>query len=332
MSKVALITGVAGQDGVLISRLLQARGYDVAGLVRPGSQRDQRQRLASSIQVLECDMAQLQDLRQLVCAIRPDEIYNLAGLTTIAEAEESPQRASVVMVEAVEVMLNAAYQERIPVRFIQAGSAMIFEGADASPQSEVTPASPLSVYARAKCASMDVVRAARARGQFASTAILYNHESPLRDERFVTRKISQGAARIALGLADDLSLGSLSMRRDWGWAPDYVRGMWLMAQADDPDDYVLATGVVHSVEDFARYALEAAGIQDWAGRLRGSMDLGRRIDSSVLCGDSSRARSELGWLPTLSLREIAIAMVRHDLRLLTDPAQTWEADFPAQPS
>lgn len=332
MSKVALITGVAGQDGVLISRLLQARGYDVAGLVRPGSQRDQRQRLASSIRVLECDMAQLQDLRQLVCAIRPDEIYNLAGLTTIAEAEESPQRASVVMVEAVEVMLNAAYHEGIPVRFIQAGSAMIFEGADTSPQSEVTPASPVSVYARAKCASMDVVRAARARGQFASTAILYNHESPLRDERFVTRKISQGAARIALGLADDLSLGSLSMRRDWGWAPDYVRGMWLMAQADDPDDYVLATGVVHSVEDFARYALEAAGIQDWAGRLRGSQDLGRRIDSSVLCGDSSRARSELGWLPTLSLREIAIAMVRHDLRLLTDPAQTWEADFPAHPS
>jgi len=200
---------------------------------------------------------------------------------------------------------------------------MIFEGTESSPQTEATPAAPISVYAQAKCASMELVRAARARGQFAGTAILYNRESPLRDERFVTRKISKTAALIANGMAEELHLGDVSMRRDWGWAPDFVMGMWLMTQAAHPDDYILATGVVHTVADCARYALEAAGIPDWEAHVHGSPERGRSSDSSLLCGDSCRARSELGWQPTLGLRDIAGEMVRYDLSLLKDPSRTW---------
>ena len=323
--KSALITGAAGQDGILLSQLLVADGYRVIGLVKPGTPADELHRYAGSVEVVDCDLGDPVDLRSVVLDVAPDEIFNLGGISSIMESVNNPEMTHRVNVGAVDTILSAM-AERGPgtCRFVQASSGTIFEGSDVPLQDERTPRSPHTPYAVAKAAAMDLITAAREeRGLFASAAILYNHESPLRGAGFVTRRITEGAARIAAGLDDVLELGNIDVCRDWGWAPDYVRGMRLMMAAERPDDYILATGQVNWLKDFLAIAFTAAGIEDWQQHVHTREDLRRTTDPTILRGDSTRAYEELGWRHTRTFPEIAEAMVAYDMLLLADPEALW---------
>ncbi len=229
-----------------------------------------------------------------------------------------------VNVGAVETILEAMTTLTNGCRFVQAASGTIFEGSDTAPQNESTPRSPRTPYALAKAESMDLIADARERGGLhASAAILYNHESPLRGSGFVTRRITESAARIAAGLQDSLELGNTEVCRDWGWAPDYVRGMRLMMAATVPDDYVLATGETHWLAEFLEVAFSAVGVQDWSAYVRTRDDLRRTTDPTVLCGDSTKAYRELGWGHTRAFADVAREMVAYDVRLIGDPQALW---------
>ena len=211
----------------------------------------------------------------------------------------------------------------ISSKIFQASSASIFEGVDVIPQTERTARSPKSPYAVSKADAMQLVDQARDRGIFATSAILYNHESPLRGPGFVTRRISMAVARIARGLQEFLELGDVEVARDWGWAPDYVRAMRLMVQAEVPHDYVLATGISHRLSFFLEKAFGAAGVADWRDRVVTKSDRVRKADTNKLVGDSHAAYTELGWRHTVDFDSIAKRMVRHDVELLDDPSALW---------
>jgi GDPmannose 4,6-dehydratase len=321
-----LITGAAGQDGILLSQHLVAEGHRVIGLIKPGTEASVLHRYAPDVEILECDLADTVELHALLVAQAPDEIYNLGGISSIMESVNNPVMTHTVNVGAVETILGAMAEIGPPgaCRFVQASSGTIFEGTEAPLQDESTPRTPHTPYAMAKAETMSLIARARdEQGLFASAAILYNHESPLRGEGFVTRRITMGAARIAAGLDDILELGNIDVCRDWGWAPDYVRGMRLMMAASRPDDYVLATGKVNWLKDFLAIAFEAAGIADWQDHVRTREDLRRTTDPTVLCGDAGKAYRELGWQHTMSFAGIAEAMVAYDMRLVEDPQSLW---------
>jgi GDPmannose 4,6-dehydratase len=322
----ALITGAAGQDGILLSQMLLADGYRVRGLVKPGMDSSVLHRYAARVEVVSCDLGDPDALRAVIAADVPDEIYNLGGISSIMESVNNPQMTHQVNVGAVETILGAM-AELAPLRgcrFVQASSGTIFEGSEVPFQNESTPRVPHTPYALAKAEAMERITAAREdQGLFASAAILYNHESPLRGSGFVTRRITEGAAQIAAGLTDVLELGNIDVCRDWGWAPDYVRGMRLMMAADQPGDYVLATGEINWLKDFLRLAFEAAGIADWQDHVHTRDDLRRTTDPTVLRGDSAKAQRELGWSRTRTFPDIAEAMVAYDMQLLKEPAALW---------
>lgn len=324
----ALITGAAGQDGILLARMLERDGVEVVGLVRDPADAADLLRYAPRTTVVGCDLGDGPALRRLVVELAPDRIFNLGGISSIMESVREPELTHRVNVGAVEAIL-AAMRELGPAsgtRFVQAASGTVFEGAETSPQDERTPRSPRTPYALAKARTLELVDEAREQGLFATAAILYNHESPLRGPGFVTRRITQGAAAIAAGRQELLELGNIDVSRDWGWAPDYVRGMRLMAEAPAPHDYVLATGVSHELTDFIDLAFRAAGIDDWRAVVRTSDELRRQTDPTLLRGDSSRAYAELGWEHTVGFAGIAEAMVRYDERLLADPTALWFED------
>lgn len=322
--KSALITGAAGQDGILLSQMLLADGYRVTGLIKPGTSGSILHGYAPQVDVLDCDIADRDTFASVIASVQPNEIYNLGGVSSIVESVNHPEMTQRVNVGAVETILEAMRSLDGDCRFVQAASGTIFEGSDASPQNESTPRAPRTPYAITKATSLDLIAEAReSQGVHASAAILYNHESPLRGSGFVTRRITEAAARIAAGLQDHVELGNLEVRRDWGWAPDYVRGMRLMAQADHAGDFVLATGETHWLAEFLEIAFRAVGIDDWQGRVRTRDDLRRSTDPTVLCGDSSKAQRELGWVRTKTFAEIAAAMVDYDVRLIKDPQALW---------
>jgi len=210
----------------------------------------------------------------------------------------------------------------------QATSAAIFEGVDRIPQTEVTEASPKTPYAMSKYAALQIVDRARTEeGLFAVSGILYNHESPLRGPEFVTRKISMAVARIAAGLQDILELGNIEVARDWGWAPDYVRAMILMLQAETPKDYVIATGVSHRLSYFLKKAFEAANIVDWQAHVTSTESNQRTVDTNLLVGDSYAIKNELGWRPSVDFDSIARIMVEQDMALLKNPDHLWDLDY-----
>lgn len=311
---VALITGVSGQDGSYLAELLAKLGYEVHGVVR-----DAGERISSGVQAHAVDLADSSRIGDLIREVNPDEIYNLAAISSVFQSWEHPGLTARINGLAVAEMLAAARalnSSSHPVRFIQASSAEMFGAPTESPQNEETPIRPTSPYGAAKAYAHGLVGVYRSAGLFASSVILYNHESPRRPETFVTRKITASAARIARGLQDRLALGNISARRDWGWAPDYVDALHRAAVADAPNDYVIATGVAHSVEDFVRVAFEHAGVDDWRDRLDISVDLLRTGDAEEQAGDASRARAILGWRPTRSFEEIVGAMVDSDLAAL----------------
>lgn len=312
-----LITGITGQDGGYLAEQLAAGGAEVHGLVREGDEATPELLLrVPEAQLHFGDLTDADRLTAIVRAVRPAEIYNLAGISSVGQSWAQPLATAQVTGVAVAAMLDAAWQlveSGDPVRFVQASSAEMFGNPGTSPQTESTPLAPVSPYGAAKAFAHHLVGVYRARGMHAGTAILYNHESPRRPPAFVTRKITQAAALIAGGSTEQLALGNLDARRDWGWAPDYVDAMVRAVRHPEPGDYVVATGVAHSVRDFVAAAFAAAGIDDWQPHVRVDPAFFRPVDAVELTGDPTRAAEVLGWQPTVGFDEIVARMVRADL-------------------
>jgi GDPmannose 4,6-dehydratase len=312
----ALITGVTGQDGTYLSQLLLDRGYEVHGVVKPG---DDGGRPPVGIEQHTADLADNEALRRIVFDVEPDELYNLGGLTSVAGSWADPLTTVAVTGAPVATLLDAAFvlhERGLRVAVVQASSAEIFGLAAESPQSESTPIAPVSPYGAAKALGHFLVGAFRSRGLRASSAILYNHESPLRPETFVTRKITASAARIARGRQQTLSLGSLDAERDWGWAPDYVDALHRMMQQPTGGDFVIGTGEAHSVRDFVRASFAAAGVDDWQSHVKIDPAFVRAADPARQLADPSKAARVLGWRPTCTFDELVARLVHADLAAL----------------
>jgi GDPmannose 4,6-dehydratase len=326
----ALVTGATGQDGSYLVEQLLDEGVEVHALVRaheaPGG------RVPSSSPSVHWHIGDLTEgpaLEGIVAEVEPTEIYNLGGLSSVALSWQEPALTAQVSGVAVGHLLKGAHdlQERSgrKVRFVQASSAEIFGRTSRVPQDETTPLRPLTPYGAAKAYAHHLVGVYRARGLHACSCILYNHESPRRPDTFVTRKITMAAARIATGRQDELAMGNLDARRDWGWAPDYVAAMVLAARDDVARDYVIATGVSHSVRDFVAAAFRAAGADDWERHVTLDPRVARPSDAPELVGDSSRAREVLGWSPRVEFDEIVARMVHHDLALIENEGSSLTA-------
>jgi GDPmannose 4,6-dehydratase len=307
----ALVTGATGQDGGYLVERLLAEGHEVHGLVR---REDLGGSLPDGLVVHEVDLGgPEQDLADLVERVAPDELYNLGGVSSVAQSWSEPLLTTRVSGTAALVLLEAARRvgERTgrEVRVLQAASAEIFGEPPVAPQDEDTPVRPVSPYGAAKALAHHGVGIARARGQFATSVVLYNHESPRRPTTFVTRKITRTVAAIAAGRADRLVLGNLDARRDWGWAPDYVDAMVRAVRHDEPADYVVATGEARTVRDLVAAAFARVGIEDWEPLVEVDPALLRPADPSLLVGDATRARTRLGWAPTVTFDELVARMV-----------------------
>ena len=318
-----LITGAAGQDGTLLATMLARDGVTVLGLIKPGTPHSRLQRYVPTMEIIEVDLADSEALRACIQDVAPTHIYNFGGFTAPAESWDHEDEVRAVNFEAVRIMVEGLRRLGGETRLFQASSSHIFEGTDRSPQDESFDLSPESPYAKSKADALTLVREARRdHSVFAVSGILYNHESPLRTDHFVTRKVSMAVARIAAGLEDRLELGDIEVARDWGWAPDYVRAMRMMMEATKPHDYVLATGISHRLSFFVEKAFMAAGISDWKEFvLAGGSD--RPIDTNKMVGDSRRAYMELGWRHTVDFDSMAAAMVTYDMQLLADPSHLW---------
>jgi GDPmannose 4,6-dehydratase len=262
-------------------------------------------------------VADVDHVRGLLLELAPDEVYNLAAVSSVAQSWEWPDLVALVNGSAAVALLESALRVQEhhgrPVRVVQASSAEIFGEPAVAPQTEDTPVRPVNPYGAAKAYAHLMARVYRTRGLHAVGLVLYNHESPRRPRRFVTRKVTSTVAAIARGEADHLTLGSLDVRRDWGWAPDYVDAMVRAARADRPDDFVVATGESHSVRDLVAAAFRAAGVEDWEPLVRTDPGLHRPVDAAAQVGDASRARERLGWAPTRTFEEVVTAMVEADL-------------------
>ncbi|MET0965045.1 MAG: GDP-mannose 4,6-dehydratase [Nakamurella sp.] len=313
----ALITGVSGQDGGYLAERLLAEGVSVHGLVR--SAEDSAPVVASmpGLSLHVGDLNEVDSVTRLIRRLAPDEIYNLAGISSVAQSWAEPIATGRVSGLAAAGLLQAAWEfgesTGRQVRVVQASSAEIFGSPEISPQNESTPIAPITPYGAAKAYAHHMVKVYRSRGLFAVSAVLYNHESPRRPATFVTRKITQGVARIAQGKQTELRMGNLDAHRDWGWAPDYVDAMIRAARHDEPDDYIVATGQSHSVRDFVAAAFLRAGIEDFEEYIKIDPAFVRPVDAADLRGDASRARHQLGWKPTVSFAELVGRMVDADL-------------------
>jgi GDPmannose 4,6-dehydratase len=310
----ALITGVGGQDGSYLAERLLAEGGDVHALSLPGDP------AVAGVEVHVGDVADVGATRALVLELAPDEVYNLAAVSSVARSWEEPELTARVNGLAAVGLLESAYQlqERSgrAVRFVQPSSAEIFGLPDRSPQDETTPVRPVNPYGAAKAYAHLAVEVYRRRGLHAVSLVLFNHESPRRPEQFVTRKVTSGVAAIAAGKGTRLTLGNLAAARDWGWAPDYVDAMVRAARADRPRDFVVATGESHTVQEFVAAAFRCAGIADWSAYVEVDPALLRPVDAAALVGDATLIRTELGWRPTVGFEEVARQMVEADLALL----------------
>jgi GDPmannose 4,6-dehydratase len=298
MQKRALITGIGGQDGSLLAELLLEQGYDVSGIVRrSGASYPNLEPIRERIDLVEADLSDQLALVRALRAARPHEVYNLASVSFVPASWEQPVLTAELAAVGVTALLEAIREVDPAIRFYQASSSEIFGEPLESPQNEQTPLSPLTPYGVAKAYAHFIVRSYRIRyGLHASAGILYNHESPRRPLEFVPRKVAHAAAAISLGLEGELWLGDLDARRDWGYAADYVRAMWLMVQQDEGDDYVVATGI-----DWEEYIHIDESLQ------RGKAELHN------LVGDPAKARSKLGWAPTVTFEQLVQVLVDAEL-------------------
>jgi GDPmannose 4,6-dehydratase len=305
---IAFITGVTGQDGTYLARQLLAEGVEVHGLVRPNSGSAVEQGVIAH----EGNLRDAAALRSIVETLRPDELYHLGGQSSVAASWEDPVGTIADTGAPTAALLHAVADHSPHTRFVFAASAEIF-GYASAPQNELTPVAPVSPYGAAKALGYFLVSGYRERGLHASSCVLYNHESPLRPERFVTRKITAAAARISRGRQETVSLGNLDVSRDWAWAPDVVDALRRAAAHSSPGDYVVGTGKLHTVRDFVIAAFAAAGIDDWESHVVIDDAFVRAVDPSVQLADSEKACAVLGWSPTVDFAELVTRMVNADL-------------------
>jgi GDPmannose 4,6-dehydratase len=319
MRRQALITGIGGQDGALLSALLLDAGYGVAGILRrdPSAYADNLKGIGERIEFVTADLLDRASLVAALEAVRPTEVYNLAAPSFVPRSWDEPIRTAEIAAVGTTSLLEAVREVDPTIRVYQASSSEIFGEPRESPQTENTPLSPLTPYGVAKAYAHFIAASYRHRyGMFVSSGILYNHESPLRPVDFLPRKVSRAAAAIALGLESELVLGDLGARRDWGYAGDYVRAMWLTLQVDGPGDYVVATGVAHSVEELVARAFEVVDL-DWHDHVRVDPELVRgRAELHDLVGDASKARTALGWQPAVDFDALVRMLVEADLERL----------------
>ena len=314
----ALITGITGQDGSYLAELLLDKGYQVWGMVRRSSTEsyERLEHIRDRINFVQGDLLDQPSLTQALLASEPDEVYNLAAQSFVPTSWSQPVLTAEFTAVGVTRLLEAIRQVNPKIRFYQASSSEMFGKVQEVPQSEITPLYPRSPYGVAKCYGHYItVNYRESYDMFCCSGILFNHESPRRGLEFVTRKVTDGVARIKLGLADDLSLGNLDAKRDWGFAGDYVDAMWRMLQQPEPDDYVVATGETQTVERLVELAFTHADL-DWHDYVRTDPAFIRPAEVDLLVGDPAKAKTELGWEPTIGFEGLVRMMVDADLERL----------------
>ncbi len=313
--KVALITGITGQDGSYLAEFLLEKGYHVVGMVRRASTESypRIEHIRKDVELKQGDLLDVHSLISLIKEVRPEEIYNLAAQSFVPASWEQPGLTSEFTALGVTRMLEAVKLVDTGIKFYQASSSEMFGKVREVPQSEVTPFYPRSPYGVCKCYGHYItVNYRESYNMFAACGILFNHESPRRGLEFVTRKVTDGVAKIYHGLEEELRMGNLDAKRDWGFAGDYVRAMWLMLQQNTPDDYVISTGETHSVKEFIEIAFSHVGL-DWKKYVKIDEKFIRPAEVDLLIGDCSKAQKELGWKPEVSFEGLVKMMVDADL-------------------
>lgn len=314
----ALITGITGQDGSYLAELLLNKGYEVFGLVRRTSitRLDRIEPLVDNIELVEGDLTDQSSLDGVIRAVQPDEVYNMAAQSFVPASWTQPVLTGDVTGLGVMRVLEAIHKHRPQARFLQASSSEMFGKVREVPQTERTPFHPRSPYGVSKVFGYHItVNYRESYGLFACSAIGFNHESPRRGLEFVTRKVTHQVAKIKCGLANKLKMGNIDAKRDWGFAGDFVYAMWLILQQSQPDDYVLATGKMHSVRELLEIAFGAVGL-NWQDHVEIDPKLIRPAEVDHLCGDASKAREKLGWTPKTTFEEMIRMMVESDLAQL----------------
>ena len=318
----AFITGITGQDGQHLAEFLHSKGYQVFGMLK-GQNNPRALQIRDEFPYVELVPGDLADLPSLVSALehaQPDEVYNLGAISFVAmsfgQAELTSNITGLGVLRMLEAVRMVGGTQDNKIRFYQASSSEMFGKVREVPQTELTPFHPRSPYGCAKVFGHDItVNYRESYGIYACSGILFNHEGPRRGLEFVTRKISNAAARIKLGVQDELVMGNLDAKRDWGYAGDYVRAMWLMLQQDAPDDYVVATGETHSIEEFLTLAFAEAGLDDWRRYVRQDPKFFRPAEVDLLIGDPKKALDKLGWRREVDFPALVKMMVRHDLEI-----------------
>ena len=316
----AFITGITGQDGRHLAEFLHGKGYKVFGMMK-GQNNPRAEMLRDEFPFIEIVPGDLTDLTSLVTAleyVQPDEFYNLGAISFVAmsfnQAELTANVTGLGVLRALEAVRMVGGAQNNPIRFYQASSSEMFGKVREVPQTEMTPFHPRSPYGVAKVFGHNITMNYReSYGLYACSGILFNHEGPRRGLEFVTRKITNTAARIKLGVEKELVLGNTDAKRDWGYAGDYVKAMWLMLQQDQPDDYVIATGETHSIEEFLTLAFDKVGLGDWKPYVRHDAKFLRPAEVDLLIGDPSKAKAKLGWQPEVNFEQLVAMMVEHDL-------------------
>jgi GDPmannose 4,6-dehydratase len=316
----AFITGITGQDGRHLAEFLHGEGYDVYGMVK-GQNNPKAAQVIDEMPFVELVSGDLADLPSLVAALeiaQPDEVYNLGAISFVAlsfsQAELTANITGLGVLRMLEGIRMVGGTHDNPIRFYQASSSEMFGKVRELPQTEMTPFHPRSPYGCAKVFGHDIVVNYReSYGLYACSGILFNHEGPRRGVEFVTRKVTNAAARIKLGLQHELVMGTLDTKRDWGYAGDYVRAMWLMLQQDEPDDYVVATGETHTVQELVERAFAEVGISEWQQYVRQDSKFYRPAEVDLLIGDATKASEKLGWRPEVDFASLVKMMVQHDL-------------------
>ncbi len=322
--KIALITGITGQDGSYLAELLLAKGYEVHGIIRRASvfnterlddiYQDPHER-KRRLFLHYGDLADASNLNHLLKIISPTEIYNLGAQSHVRVSFDIPEYTANIDALGTLRLLDAIRENKIPTKFYQAGSSEMFGDVLETPQKETTPFNPVSPYGAAKVFAHHICRDYRsAYKMFISSGILFNHESPRRGKTFVTRKITTGIAAILAGKQDKIYLGNLEAKRDWGFAPEYVRAMWLMLQQPRPDDFVIATGETHSISEFLDEAFGLVGIRNWQKYVGTDPKYYRPQEVNFLLGDFSKAKKQLGWKPKVKFKELVKIMLEADLK------------------
>lgn len=323
MKKKALITGITGQDGSYLAKLLLGKDYEVYGMVRRIVNRDfsnlEYLDIAKDINYVDGDMTDEASMMHLIRTIKPDEVYHLAAQSFVGTSWDQPVVTSEVNAIGTLKLLNAIKHHAPTARFYHAATSEMFGNSSTDGiQDETTPFHPRSPYAIAKLfAYWITVNYRESFSMFCVNGILFNHESPIRGLEFVSRKISDGVARIKLGLAQDIKLGNIDSKRDWGFAGDYVEAMWLMLQAPDPDNYIISTGSTHSIKDFLDIAFREVGISDWTPYVKIDPQFKRPAELFTLQGKSDKARKILGWSPKVNFEQLVKMMVEADLKRLS---------------